>query len=298
MHTEMWQHPATRENVSVLRERGVHIIEPDSGALAGDDTGPGRLPEPEAIFAALKPHLNADAEPRPGPLRGAQFVVSAGGTREAIDPVRFLGNRSSGRQGIAIARAAAAAGAHVTLVAANVEDALLAGLRGVDIENVSTAAELETAMNVHAGSADVLVMAAAVADYRPAAAGEHKLKKNGDEGMVLRLEQTPDILAGLVANRRSGQVIVGFAAETGDEQTAAIEHARAKARRKQADLLVFNEVSATAGFGAVPNAVVILDSDGTDVSAAAGTKDEVGTAVVAEIARRCGEVSSAPEGTH
>ncbi|MDX5318227.1 MAG: bifunctional phosphopantothenoylcysteine decarboxylase/phosphopantothenate--cysteine ligase CoaBC [Actinomycetes bacterium] len=272
MHTEMWRNPATRANVDVLRGRGILVMDPAVGRLTGPDSGPGRLPEPERIHARALALLGAG-----GPLRGARVVVTAGGTREPLDPVRFLGNRSSGRQGIEVARAAVTAGAEVHLIAANIEPGLLAGLEAA-VTAVSTAAELESAVRVADG--DVVVMAAAVADYRPAAAAGHKLKKAGDDGLVLTLEQTPDILAGLVARRRPGQVIVGFAAETGDDAGSARRHAEAKARRKGADLLVFNEVSETRGFGDVPNDVVILDAGGAEVARAAGTKAEVARAVV------------------
>lgn len=278
MHTEMWRNAATRANVETLRGRGVVVMEPAVGRLTGPDSGPGRLPEPEEIHAAATELLHPLAD---GPLTGARVLVTAGGTRESLDPVRFLGNRSSGRQGIEIARAAAAAGGEVTLVAANVDPALLAGL-AASVATVSTTAELEAAV---AGSdADVIVMAAAVADYRPAAVAGHKLKKAPDGGLTLRLEQTPDILAGLVARRRPGQVIVGFAAETGDDAASARQHAEAKARRKGADLLVFNEVSETRGFGDVPNEVVMLDAAGTEVGRAAGTKAEVARRVVETLA--------------
>lgn len=278
MHTEMWRNAATRANVETLRGRGVVVMEPAVGRLTGPDSGPGRLPEPEEIHAAATELLHPLAD---GPLTGARVLVTAGGTRESLDPVRFLGNRSSGRQGIEIARAAAAAGGEVTLVAANVDPALLAGL-AASVATVSTTAELEAAV---AGSdADVIVMAAAVADYRPAAVAGHKLKKTPDGGLTLRLEQTPDILAGLVARRRPGQVIVGFAAETGDDAASARQHAEAKARRKGADLLVFNEVSETRGFGDVPNEVVMLDAAGTEVGRAAGTKAEVARRVVETLA--------------
>ncbi|NCD19008.1 MAG: bifunctional phosphopantothenoylcysteine decarboxylase/phosphopantothenate--cysteine ligase CoaBC [Actinobacteria bacterium] len=272
MHTEMWRNPATRANVDTLRARGILVMDPAVGRLTGPDSGPGRLPEPERIHARALALLGAG-----GPLHGARVVVTAGGTREPLDPVRFLGNRSSGRQGIEVARAAVAAGADVHLIAANVEAALLAGLEAA-VTGVSTAAELESA--VRAADGDVVVMAAAVADYRPAAASAHKLKKAGDGGLELTLEQTPDILAGLVSRRRPGQVIVGFAAETGDDAGSARRHAEAKARRKGADLLVFNEVSETRGFGDVPNDVVILDAGGAEVARAAGTKAEVARAVV------------------
>lgn len=278
MHTEMWRNAATRANVETLRGRGVVVMEPAVGRLTGPDSGPGRLPEPEEIHAAATELLHPLAD---GPLTGARVLVTAGGTRESLDPVRFLGNRSSGRQGIEIARAAAAAGGEVTLVAANVDPALLAGLTA-SVATVSTTAELEAAV---AGSdADVIVMAAAVADYRPAAVAGHKLKKAPDGGLTLRLEQTPDILAGLVARRRPGQVIVGFAAETGDDAASARQHAEAKARRKGADLLVFNEVSETRGFGDVPNEVFMLDAAGTEVGRAAGTKAEVARRVVETLA--------------
>ena len=278
MHTEMWRNAATRANVETLLGRGVVVMEPAVGRLTGPDSGPGRLPEPEEIHAAATELLHPLAD---GPLTGARVLVTAGGTRESLDPVRFLGNRSSGRQGIEIARAAAAAGGEVTLVAANVDPALLAGL-AASVATVSTTAELEAAV---AGSdADVIVMAAAVADYRPAAVAGHKLKKAPDGGLTLRLEQTPDILAGLVARRRPGQVIVGFAAETGDDAASARQHAEAKARRKGADLLVFNEVSETRGFGDVPNEVVMLDAAGTEVGRAAGTKAEVARRVVETLA--------------
>lgn len=278
MHTEMWRNAATRANVETLLGRGVVVMEPAVGRLTGPDSGPGRLPEPEEIHAAATELLHPLAD---GPLTGARVLVTAGGTGESLDPVRFLGNRSSGRQGIEIARAAAAAGGEVTLVAANVDPALLAGL-AASVATVSTTAELEAAV---AGSdADVIVMAAAVADYRPAAVAGHKLKKAPDGGLTLRLEQTPDILAGLVARRRPGQVIVGFAAETGDDAASARQHAEAKARRKGADLLVFNEVSETRGFGDVPNEVVMLDAAGTEVGRAAGTKAEVARRVVETLA--------------
>lgn len=271
MHTEMWRNPVTQTNVAALRGRGVVVMDPAVGRLTGPDSGPGRFPEPDQIFAAVLRLVR-----REGPLAGVRVQVTAGGTREPLDPVRFLGNRSSGRQGIAIARAAAAVGADVELIAANIEPALLTGLT---VTPVRTAADVEAALRDT--DADVVIMAAAIADYRPAVAAGHKLKKTGD-GLTLRLEQTPDILAGLVARRRPGQIIVGFAAETGDD-TPARQHAEAKARRKGADLLVFNEVSETRGFGDVPNEVVILDATGAEVASAAGTKAEVARTVVDEV---------------
>ncbi|MPV49328.1 bifunctional phosphopantothenoylcysteine decarboxylase/phosphopantothenate--cysteine ligase CoaBC [Pseudactinotalea sp. HY160] len=285
MHTEMWQHPATAANVATLRARGIHVLDPDSGRLTGSDTGPGRLPEPEAIMAAalaLVPPAARAGEPGApaGPLGGRTVAISAGGTREPLDPVRFLGNRSSGRQGLALARAAVAAGARVRLAAANVDAGLLAGLpRGVEVRAVETTAELDRAMTAWAADADLLVMAAAVADYRPARPAAAKLKKTAGPPTI-ELVQNPDILAGLVAGRRPGQVIVGFAAETGDDAGSVLEHGRTKARSKGADLLAVNEVGASAGFGDVPNRVTLVDSSGRVRGEAHGSKDDVAAALL------------------
>lgn len=274
MHTEMWEHPATRANVETLRARGVHVLDPDSGRLTGADTGPGRLPEPEAIAAVAL----ALVRPAAQDLAGRHVVVSAGGTREPLDPVRYLGNRSSGRQGYALARAAAARGAQVTLVAANVT---LPVPDGVSVVPVETSAELRDAVRAAAKDADVVVMAAAVADFRPATAAETKIKKDAAGGTrVLELVQTPDILAELSAPRlREGQVVVGFAAETGDASGSVLDHGRAKARRKGADLLVVNAVGGGRGFGTPDNDVTILDGGGDVVAVAAGSKDDVAHAV-------------------
>lgn len=285
MHTEMWDAPATAQNVAVLRSRGLTVLEPAVGRLTGPDSGRGRLPEPAEIVAALNGFLGAGSGAGLPGIAGTQFVVSAGGTREPLDPVRFIGNRSSGRQGIELARAARAAGAQVELVAANIEDALLAGL-DVAVTRVGTAQELAERMLARAADADVLVMVAAVADFRPSGAGTHKIKKSGQDRLVLELEQTQDILRTLVEGRRADQTVVGFAAETGDGAASAREHAVAKARRKGADLLVFNEVSDTRGFGDVPNEVVMLDADGAEVGSASGSKAEVARAVVAIIGGR------------
>lgn len=289
MHTEMWDHPATRANVETLRARGVHVLDPDSGRLTGADTGPGRLPEPEAIAAAalalvdlalVDPALVDPAlvDPAPRDLAGRHVVVSAGGTREPLDPVRYLGNRSSGRQGWALAAAAAARGAQVTLVAANVT---LPAPGGMTVVPVETSAELRDAVRAAAKDADVVVMAAAVADFRPASPTETKIKKDPDGGTrVLELVQTPDILAELSAPRlREGQVVVGFAAETGDATGSVLDHGRAKARRKGADLLVVNAVGDGRGFGTADNDVTILDGHGDVVAVAAGSKDVVAHAV-------------------
>ena len=271
MHTEMWQHPATRANVATLRGRGVHVMEPDVGRLTGADSGPGRLPEPTAIAAS------ALALVVPQDLTGRTVVVSAGGTREPVDPVRFLGNRSSGRQGVALAAAARRRGADVVLVAANLA---VAAPYGVTVVPVESAAELRTAVRAAAAGADVVVMAAAVADFRPSAPSVHKIKKSDSGPAPIELTQNPDVLAELAGERlRPGQVLVGFAAETGDATGDVLHHGRAKALRKGADLLVVNEVGPDRGFGVGHNEVTLLDVRGETVATAAGTKDEVADAV-------------------
>jgi phosphopantothenoylcysteine decarboxylase/phosphopantothenate--cysteine ligase len=274
MHTEMWEHPATVANVATLRGRGVHVLDPAAGRLTGSDTGPGRLPEPEEIAAAAL----ALVSDRPRDLEGRHVVVSAGGTREPLDPVRFLGNRSSGRQGVALARTAHARGARVTLVAANIDVPVPPG---VDVVHAETGAELRDAVRAAAKDADVVVMAAAVADFRPLTSAESKIKKQPDGApTVLELVETVDILAELAATRlRSGQVVVGFAAETGDPTGTVLEHGRAKARRKGADLLVVNAVGGGRGFGTDVNDVTILDGSGAVVAEATGSKAEVADAV-------------------
>nr|WP_210737152.1 bifunctional phosphopantothenoylcysteine decarboxylase/phosphopantothenate--cysteine ligase CoaBC [Cellulomonas hominis] len=274
MHTEMWQHPATRANVATLRERGVHVLDPDSGRLTGADSGPGRLPEPEAIAAAALALVDAEGKPRTPDLTGRTVVVSAGGTREPLDPVRFLGNRSSGRQGVALARTALARGARVTLVAANLTARPPAGVHVVPVE---TTAQLRDAVRTAAADADVVVMAAAVADFRPAVDEAHKIKKQADGAVPpLALVQNPDVLAELVTDPvRPGQVVVGFAAETGDADGDVLHHGRAKAVRKGADLLAVNAVGAGRGFGTDDNAVTVLDAAGEVVSRVEGSKDAV-----------------------
>ncbi|GAA1736311.1 bifunctional phosphopantothenoylcysteine decarboxylase/phosphopantothenate--cysteine ligase CoaBC [Isoptericola hypogeus] len=295
MHTEMWEHRATRANVATLRERGVVVMDPDSGRLTGVDTGPGRLPEPEEIarvaLAAVVPAGRAPgvdagtgAEPdAAGDLAGRAVVVSAGGTREPIDPVRFIGNRSSGRQGVALAEAARARGAEVTLVAANLDEAVTAPARaaGVHVEAVETTAELRDAVRRAAAGADVVVMAAAVADFRPSVTPDAKIKKVPGAGPApIALVENPDVLAELAADRlRPGQVVVGFAAETGDADGSVLEHGRDKARRKGADLLAVNAVGAGRGFGVATNEVTMLDARGEVVAEAAGTKREVADAI-------------------
>ena len=280
MHAEMWRHPATQANVATLRERGVHLVGPVDGELAGGDSGPGRMSEPEEIFEAARSLL------APGDLAGLRVVVSAGGTREPIDPVRFLGNRSSGRQGTALAAEAAARGAAVTLVAAHIDAAVLVAARhpSVTIVRVGTADELGAAMTDAAASADVVVMAAAVADYRPARVADHKLTK--EEGVLDRVDlvENADVVAGLAARRAAGhapqgQTIVAFAAETLTDAAARRERARAKRERKGVDLLAVNLADAENGFERADNAVEIIGDGGAVVGEASGTKREVAGAI-------------------
>lgn len=273
MHTEMWRHPATVANIATLRSRGVVIVGPASGRLTGSDAGEGRMSEPETIVAAAMAVL------RPRDLLGVRILVSAGGTREPLDPVRYIGNRSSGRQGLAIAEAARDRGAEVVLVAAHLETG--PPPTGVRLVPVSTAEELRAAMHEESRTADVVVMAAAVADYRPAEVSSAKIKKEsaGDE-LTLRLVRNPDILRELVDARPSGQRIVGFAAETEPDDDRLLEVARRKAARKGADALVVNRVGWTETFGAPDNRVVILGSDGEVLAAAAGSKAEVAQRVL------------------
>jgi len=278
MHTEMWEHPATAHSMAVLRERGVHVVGPGVGALTGADAGQGRMSEPDEIFASAL----AVARPRTD-LAGLRVVVSAGGTREPLDPVRFLGNRSSGRQGVGLAVAAAARGADVSLVAAHVDADALAPASAeprIRIRRVGTAQELQQAMVAEAREADVLVMAAAVADYRPAQISTAKLtKEDGDGTLTLQLVENPDVVAGLAADRRAGQTIVAFAAETGSDAAERLERARRKRERKDVDLLVLNEVGWDRGFESAENAVVIVGAGGAVVGEAAGTKRQTADAV-------------------
>ncbi len=282
MHTEMWQHPATAANVATLRARGVLVLEPASGRLTGADTGPGRLPEPVDIYrAATSVLLRGTAEQD---LAGLRIVVSAGGTREAIDPVRFVGNRSSGKQGYALAVAAAARGAEVVVVAANVA---LDDPHGVAVVPVTSAAELHEAVLKQAGAADVVVMAAAVADFRPSGAQDFKIKKDRlDHPPAIQLETNPDILMDLVRHRRPGQLIVGFAAETGDENGTVLEHGMRKLRRKGCDLMVINPVGRSIGFGTADNEAVIAGLDGRTVTVPRVSKAALSHAVWDEVQAR------------
>ncbi|MFF5636196.1 bifunctional phosphopantothenoylcysteine decarboxylase/phosphopantothenate--cysteine ligase CoaBC [Streptomyces sp. NPDC012825] len=272
MHTEMWEHPATRENVATLRRRGAVVVEPAVGRLTGADTGKGRLPDPGEIFEVCRRVLARGATAPD--LAGRHVVVSAGGTREPLDPVRYLGNRSSGKQGYALARAAAARGARVTLVEANTG---LPDPAGVDVVRVGTAVQLREAVLEAAADADAVVMAAAVADFRPAVYAPGKIKKKGDDGApVVELVRNPDVLAELSADRSlPGQVVVGFAAETDD----VLANGREKLARKGCDLLVVNEVGERKTFGSEENEAVVLAADGTETPVPYGPKEALAETV-------------------
>ncbi|KAM9864028.1 phosphopantothenate--cysteine ligase family flavoprotein [Leucobacter sp. BZR 635] len=342
MHTEMWQHPATQDNVAILRARGVAFVGPESGRLTGDDSGPGRMSEPADIFARVQDMLaGVGSPPAPsdeahgagdpdaagvddsarewaaqvpaaaaplsggpllgsagsaaaeidrdaraqGDLAGVRVLVTAGGTREPIDPVRYLGNRSSGRQGVAVAAAAADRGAEVVLLAANIDGTVLADVAGdpaIRIVPVGTTAELDTTAHAAAKGARVVIMAAAVADYRVADVADEKMRKEDSPGdaPTLTLIENPDILVSLVRERSDEQVIVGFAAETVDSEDELLERGRRKLARKGVDLLAVNAVGWTHGFEADDNEVRVLDMDGDVVAAVAGTKREVADALL------------------
>ena len=266
MHTEMWEHPSVQDNLAVLRGRGVHVVDPESGRLAGGDTGEGRLAEPSSIIAAVERVL------RPADLADREVLVAAGGTREAIDPVRFIGNRSSGKQGHAIAEAAAARGATVRLV--TTVDRPAVGV--AEVVRIESAAEMHDAVMQRRGTADIVVMAAAVADFRPIACAEEKLKKRDGVPRV-ELEPTTDILAELGASKISGQVVVGFAAETTD----VAENAARKLTSKGADLIVANDVAApSVGFEHDTNAVTVLCADGARHDIPLTTKTAIADAVL------------------
>ncbi|MER7803732.1 bifunctional phosphopantothenoylcysteine decarboxylase/phosphopantothenate--cysteine ligase CoaBC [Streptomyces parvulus] len=279
MHTEMWEHPATQENVATLRRRGAVVVEPAVGRLTGVDTGKGRLPDPGEIFEVCRRVLARGV--REPDLAGRHVVVSAGGTREPLDPVRFLGNRSSGKQGYALARTAAARGARVTLLSANPS---LPDPAGVDVVRVGTAVELREAVLRAAADADAVVMAAAVADFRPAAYATGKIKKkDGQEPAPIALVRNPDILAEISGNRsRPEQVVVGFAAETDD----VLANGRAKLKRKGCDLLVVNEVGERKTFGAEENEAVVLAADGSETPVPYGPKEDLAETVWDLVAAR------------
>jgi phosphopantothenoylcysteine decarboxylase / phosphopantothenate---cysteine ligase len=303
MHTEMWEHPATQANVTLLRRRGAIVLDPATGRLTGQDSGAGRLPEPAAIFAAAVRLL--DRGPAAPDLAGRRVVVSAGGTREEIDPVRFIGNWSTGTQGYALARTAVARGAEVTVVAANVA---LPDPAGVKVTRVVSARELRDAVLAAAEGADAVVMAAAVADYRPAQRSPGKLKKDGRAPEPIALTENPDILAGLGAARRAQaapqghdaergrlassspppQVLVGFAAETDTSPAGA----RAKLARKGCDLLVVNPVGAGLGFGTPDNEAVVYGADGSVTPIPRGPKEALADVVWDLVAARLPETGS------
>jgi phosphopantothenoylcysteine decarboxylase / phosphopantothenate---cysteine ligase len=266
MHTEMWQHPATSANVRTLRERGALVLEPASGRLTGADTGPGRLPEPAELYEVAVRVLARGSAALAADLVGRSVVVSAGGTREEIDPVRFIGNWSSGLQGYAVARAAVARGARVRLVAANTA---LADPAGAQVTKVTSAGQLREAMIAAAADADAVVMAAAVADYRPLARSDVKLKKAGARPAPIEVTENPDILRELSGPaRRPGQLVVGFAAETDD----VIANGTAKLAAKGCDLLVVNKVGNGLAFGTADNEAVILAADGQQTHVPFGPK--------------------------
>lgn len=281
MHTEMWEHPATQENVATLRRRGAVVIEPAVGRLTGVDTGKGRLPDPAEIFEVCRRVLARGAAAPD--LTGRHVVISAGGTREPLDPVRYLGNRSSGKQGYALARTAVARGARVTLVEANTG---LPDPSGADIVRVGTAVQLREAVLKAAADADVVVMAAAVADFRPAEYVTGKIKKkDGQEPAPLTLVRNPDILAEAAADRATpGQVVVGFAAETDN----VLANGREKLLRKGCDLLVVNEVGERKTFGSEENEAVVLAADGSETPVPYGPKEALADTVWDLVSARLG----------
>ena len=322
MHTEMWLHPATQANVDILRDRGVHVMEPDSGRLTGQDTGPGRLPEPDRIWAEARQLVdNAPRSSRPaaqagasgmrdsvsrheswasvlatprhtaaGPLTGRTVVVTAGGTREALDPVRYLGNRSSGKMGVALAEAALAAGAAVRFIGAAMD---VQAPDGAEVTRVESTEDLHDAVMEQCTGADALIMAAAVADFRPADYTEAKIKKTEDgSSPVITLERTPDILAETVRARTTGRdlppVIVGFAAETGDGSGSVLDYGAAKLERKGCEALVVNQVGRDQVFGQDTTEVTVLFADGREPVQAAGTKTEAATVVVDQLIKLMG----------
>ncbi|WP_406739765.1 bifunctional phosphopantothenoylcysteine decarboxylase/phosphopantothenate--cysteine ligase CoaBC [Streptomyces atratus] len=281
MHTEMWEHPATQENVATLRRRGAVVIEPAVGRLTGVDTGKGRLPDPGEIFEVCRRVLaRGPVEPD---LAGRHVVISAGGTREPLDPVRYLGNRSSGKQGYALARTAVARGARVTLVEANTG---LPDPAGADVLHAGTAVQLREAVLKAAADADVVVMAAAVADFRPAEYATGKIKKkDGQEPAPIRLVRNPDILAEVAGERaRPEQIVVGFAAETDN----VLANGREKLRRKGCDLLVVNEVGERRTFGSEENEAVVLAADGGETQVPYGPKEALADTVWDLVSSRLG----------
>ena len=280
MHTEMWEHAATRANVATLRSRGAVVVDPAVGRLTGADSGSGRMPEPEELFQTARRVLARGVDAQEPDLGGRRVLVTAGGTREHLDPVRFLGNRSSGRQGYALARTAAARGAEVVVVAANVA---LPDSAGAKVVRVTSAEEMRAAVHEEGADADAAVLAAAVADFRPEQRSGIKVKKTGVAPPPVTLTHTTDILAEISGHRlRAGQVVVGFAAETDD----AVANGREKLARKGCDLLVVNEVGESTGFESADNAAVVLGSDGSTVDVPYGRKEDLADAVWDQVAAR------------
>ncbi|MEV7647648.1 bifunctional phosphopantothenoylcysteine decarboxylase/phosphopantothenate synthase [Arthrobacter sp. NPDC089319] len=305
MHTEMWQHPATVANVATLRGRGSTVMDPAVGRLTGKDTGPGRLPEPADIYdfitggladGSLQQRPTAVPEPaapgaslpgavasEPGPLAGKRVLITAGGTREPLDPVRFLGNRSSGKQGVALARAAAAAGAEVELIVAHIDVAIPDGIKSSSVE---TALDLREATLEAAARADVVIMAAAVADFRPAEVTESKIKKRDDTAdPIITLVRNPDILVEVVQQRGTDgtPLVVGFAAETGDDRGNVLDYARSKLERKGCDLLVLNRVGRDLVFGQDDTEITVLARSGAEPQSHRGSKDSAAATVIQRI---------------
>lgn len=286
MHTEMWLNPATQENVATLRRRGIHVMQPAHGRLTGRDTGAGRLPDPEQIAAFARTILEGHAVPCD--WQGRKVVVSAGGTQENLDPVRFIGNRSSGRQGFALAEVAAQRGAEVTVVAGSTDE--LPTPCGAQVVRVRSTAQMQQAMEEAARDADVVIMAAAVSDYRPAKVAESKLKKGSADEELSRVElvENPDILAGLVRKRDAGEinvqaVIVGFAAETGDAEHSALEYATEKFARKGCDVLMANEVGEGKVFGQRSNEGWILRRGEQPQVVESGSKQAVAAQILSAV---------------
>ncbi|MEY4348457.1 MAG: bifunctional phosphopantothenoylcysteine decarboxylase/phosphopantothenate--cysteine ligase CoaBC [Actinomycetota bacterium] len=275
MHTEMWNNPATVDNVATLRRRGIIVLEPATGRLTGPDSGKGRLPDPASIAVAVTTVLETKIT-QPD-MAGKHVVVTAGGTREPIDPVRFLGNRSSGLQGYALASVAAARGARVTLISANVA---LPDPAGVDVVHVSSALDMQKALNATAHRADAIIMAAAVADFRPIHASDTKIKKSSHSIPSIELELNPDLLKSLVVARtKADQVIVGFAAETGDAAMSPAEYATKKLSDKGCDILVMNDVAEGRAFGRPDNAVTIFQPDAQPLEVPTASKTKIAVTV-------------------
>ena len=280
MHTQMWRAAATQENIARLLKRGYIIVGPEDGDLASGDHGAGRMSEPEVIAAHVRKAYGVS-----GDLVGKRILITAGGTREAIDPVRFLGNRSSGRQGIAIAREALSRGAEVTLVTSNIDAALIP--QGCSVIDAPSAQDVYDAVMSHLGYSDALVMAAAVADYRPRAASASKIKKEENESAPPRIEltETTDVLRSVSSSPNRPRVVLGFAAETGDQNTV-LSYGAAKAKRKGADYLAVNAVGTDIGFGDVPNYVYVLNQEGSVVTQGGGTKADVARILIDLISQR------------